>query len=60
MVQQYQQKYNAPTVTYRLPELRSENQRLFEMGINIGWIEGLEYVKDWLEAEFEEVVANAE
>lgn len=60
MVQQYQQKYDAPTLTYRLPELRSENQRLFEMGINIGWIEGLEYVKNWLEAEYEEEVANAE
>ena len=27
------------------------------MGINIGWIEGLEFMKDWLEAEIEEVVS---
>ena len=53
----YGQKYDAPTLTYRLPELKSENQRLFEMGINIGWIEGLEFMKDWLEAEIEEVVS---
>ena len=53
----YGQKYDAPTLTYRLPELRSENQRLFEMGINIGWIEGLEFMKDWLEGEIEEVVS---
>jgi hypothetical protein len=53
----YGQKYDAPTLTYRLPELKSENQRLFEMGINIGWIEGLEFMKDWLEGEIEEVVS---
>ena len=55
----YGQKYDAPTLTYRMPDLKSENQRIFEMGINIGWIEGLEYVKDWIEAEFEEEVSNA-
>tara|TARA_B100000029_G_scaffold359015_1_gene351854 strand:- start:3346 stop:3612 length:267 start_codon:yes stop_codon:yes gene_type:complete len=54
MAQQYGQKYDAPTLTYRLPELKSENQRLFEMGINIGWIEGLEFVKNWLDAEIEQ------
>tara|TARA_Y100000004_G_C8951908_1_gene428914 strand:- start:2091 stop:2225 length:135 start_codon:yes stop_codon:yes gene_type:complete len=37
----------------RVPKANPEISNAMELGINIGWIEGLEYVKDWIEAEEE-------
>lgn len=45
----YNMKMDAPTLTYRIPNANGEVQRAMELGINIGWIEGLEYIKDWLD-----------
>lgn len=48
------QKRYAPTLTYRIPNADGETQRAMELGINIGWIEGLEYVKRIMEEKKED------
>ena len=51
--QRWDIKYDQPTLTMRVPKANPEISNALELGINIGWIEGLEYVKDWIEAEEE-------
>lgn len=46
--ERYGMKRNAPTLTYKIPQSDENCQRAFELGINIGWVEGLEFVENWI------------